>query len=48
MLNMKIRNNTIHIGDHFSVQFERTLRIPPTTRPVVLPQAECHQGYYQL
>ena len=37
MLNMKIRNNTIHIGDHFSVQFERTLRIPDDDGRYPLP-----------
>ncbi len=28
MLNINVRNNTIQVSPHFSVEFQRTLRIP--------------------
>jgi hypothetical protein len=37
MLDVKIKNDTIHIGRHFSVKFQRTLRIPDDGNTYPLP-----------
>ena len=37
MFDMSVRNNTIQIGPHFSVEFQRTLRIPDDGGTYPLP-----------
>jgi hypothetical protein len=37
MLDMSVRNNTVHIGPHFNVKFQRTLRIPDDGGTYPLP-----------
>ncbi len=37
MLEVELRDNTIHIGEHFSVSFQRTLRIPDDNKTYPLP-----------